>query len=185
MCKGRAAEGNRVTYDCGMPDRIRPDLFALWPAWIGFPIFGSAVLALGVQASDTALVAVGLALLALNVAIVLDHAYFTTLAIEGDAIVSRSRFGLREERIPVGAIQRIDAKRYPTTHGGALSAPNLVVRGRSETLRVNTKPYRMRELRALVAALRAANPAIAMDEFWTAVLEGREPRPGSVAESRW
>ena len=174
-----------MTYDRGMPARVRPDLFTLWPAWIGLPIFGSAVLALGVQASDTALVGIGLALLLVNIAIVLDHAYFTTLAIEDDALVSRSRFGLREERVPIGAIQRIDAKRYPTSHGGALSAPNLVVRGRTETVRMNTKPYRMRELRALVVALRAANPAIALDEFWTAVLEGRDPRPGSVAESRW
>lgn len=168
-----------------MPDRIRPDLFALWPAWIGFPVFGLAVLVLGVQATDPAMVAIGLGLLVLNVAIVVDHAYFTTLALEGDALVSRSRFGLHVERVALGAIQRIDAKRYPTSHGGALSAPNLVVRGRAETIRVNTKPYRMPELKALVLALRAANPAIAIDEFWSAVIDGRDPRSGSVAESRW
>ena len=157
----------------------------LWPAWIGFPIFGLAVLALGVQASDGPMVAIGVALLALNIAIVLDHAYFTTLAVEGDALVYRSRFGLHEERLPVGAIQRVDAKRYPTTHGGALSAPNLVARGRSDSLRVNTKPYRRDELRQLVVALRALNPSIELDEYWSAVVAGREPGTEAVARSRW
>lgn len=168
-----------------MPRRIRPDLFVLWPAWIGFPIFGLAVLALGVQASDGTMVAIGLALLALNIAIVLDHAYFTTLSVEGDALVYRSRFGLHEERLAVGGIQRIDAKRYPATHGGALSAPNLVARGRTDALRVNTKPYRLDELRQLVACLRAMNPSIELDDYWRAVSEGREPGAEAVARSRW
>src|SRR5437868_9374825 len=155
-CKGRAY----ASYSGGVATRIRPDLFVLWPAWIGFPIFGLAVLGLGVQASDGPMVAIGVALLALNIAIVVDHAYFTELSIERDTLVYRSRFGLHQERLPVGAIQRIDAKRYPTTHGGALSAPNLVARGRSDSLRVNAKPYRRKELGQLLAALRGLNPSI-------------------------
>jgi hypothetical protein len=106
-CKARA----RAAYSGAVSRRIRPDLFVLWPAWIGFPLFGIAVLAVGVQASDGTMVAIGLGLLALNVAIVVDHAYFTTLGVENDALVLRSRFGLHHERVPVGAIQRIDAKR--------------------------------------------------------------------------
>lgn len=157
----------------------------LWPAWIGFPIFGLAVLALGVQASDGTMVAIGIALLAVNIAIVVDHAYFTTLGVEGDSLVFRSRFGFREERLPVGAIQRIDAKRYPTTHGGALSAPNLVARGRAESIRVNTKPYRGEELRELVRGLRSMNPSIELDEYWSAVVEGRDPGAEAIARSRW
>jgi hypothetical protein len=164
---------------------VRPDLFALWPAWIGFPIFGLAVLVLGVQASDGLMVTIGLGLLAINIAIVLDHAYFTTLGIEHDSLVLRSRFGLQEERLAVGSIQRIDAKRYPTSHGGALSAPNLVARGRGETLRVNTKPYRRDELRDLVIALRAMNPSIELDDYWSAVVDGRDPAGEAVARSRW
>jgi len=165
--------------------RIRPDLFVLWPAWIGFPLFGLAVLILGVQASDATMVVIGLLLLALNIAIVLDHAYFTTLGVEGDALVYRSRFGFNEERLPVGGIQRIDAKRYPTTHGGAMSAPNLVARGRADSLRVNTKPYRRDELRQLVLTLRGMNPSIELDDFWSAVIEGRDPGTEAVARSRW
>ena len=165
--------------------RVRPDLFVLWPTWAALPVFGLAVLALGVQASDPALLAIGLLLIAINVAIVLDHAYFTTLSIDGDALRFRSRFGLRDERVPVGSIQRVDAKRYPTTHSGALSAPNLVVRGRSSSIRVNTKPYRMRELRSLVEALRALNPAIELDDFWSAVVAGADPAAQPVARSRW
>src|SRR5919204_452235 len=64
-CKGRA----RDPYSDAVPRRIRPDLFVLWPAWIGFPIFGLAVLALGVQASDGTMVAIGIALLAVNIAL--------------------------------------------------------------------------------------------------------------------
>ena len=168
-----------------MNSRIRPDLFALWPAWIGFPLFSLAVLALGVQASDRTMLFIGLGLLALNVAIVLDHAYFTTVGIEDDCLVYRSRFGFQQERLPVGSIQRIDAKRYPTTHGGALSAPNLVARGRGETLRVNTKPYRREELRRLVVAVRALNPSVELDEYWSAVVAGRDPSTEAVARSRW
>ncbi|OLC53505.1 MAG: hypothetical protein AUH85_14135 [Chloroflexi bacterium 13_1_40CM_4_68_4] len=168
-----------------MTGRIRPDLFVLWPAWISFPIFGLAVLTLGVQASDGTMIAIGLFLLALNIAIVVDHAYFTTLGVEGDALVFRSRFGFREERLSVGGIQRIDAKRYPTTHGGAMSAPNLVARGRADSLRVNTKPYRREELRRLVLTLRAMNPAIELDDYWSAVVEGRDPETETVARSRW
>ncbi len=168
-----------------MPRRIRPDLFVLWPAWAAFPIFGLAVLALGVQASDATMLAIGLLLLAINVGMVVDHAYFTTLSIEDDALVHRSHFGLHEDRVPVGAIQRIDAKRYPATHSGALSAPNLVVRGSTSSVRVNTKPYRMSELRSLVEGLRGLNPAIELDEFWDAVVAGRDPYTRAIPRSRW
>jgi hypothetical protein len=168
-----------------MPSRVRPDLFALWPVWVAFPIFGLAVLVLGVQASDIAMLAIGLILLMINIAIVLDHAYFTTLWVEGDTLVFRSHFGLRHQRVPIGSIQRIDAKRYPTTHGGALSAPNLVVRGRTSAIRVNTKPYRMAELRALVETLRGLNRTIELDDFWTAVVEGREAETRALPRSRW
>ncbi len=168
-----------------MPRRIRPDLFVLWPTWVAFPIFGLGVLVLGVQSSDAGLLAIGVLLLAINVGMVLDHAYFTTLSIEGDALVFRSRLGLHEDSVPIGAIQRVDAKRYPTTHSGALSAPNLVVRGRDSTIRVNTKPYRRSELRALVEALRGLNPAIELDEFWAAIVAGRDPGAQAVPRSRW
>jgi hypothetical protein len=168
-----------------MGPRIRPDLFALWPIWAAFPAFGLAVLALGVQASDGSMLAVGLALLAINVGIVVDHAYFTSLSLDGAALVFRSHFGLRRDVVPIGSIQRIDAKRYPGSHSGGLSAPNLVVRGRTSTIRVNTKPYRLAELRALVQTLRGLNRAIELDEFWTAVIEGREPLGSAVPRSRW
>lgn len=165
--------------------RIRPDLFVLWPAWIGLPIFGLAVLGFGVQSGDPALVAIGVLLLLLNIGIVLDHACFTTLSVEEGALVYRARFGTHEERVPVGSIQRIDAKRYPTSHGGALSAPNLVVRGRATTIKVNTTPYRAADLRALVETLQGLNRSIQLDDYWTDVVAGRAPESGRVARSRW
>ena len=44
--------------------------------------------------------------------------YFTTLGIEEDELVYRSWLGLRQQAVPVGSIQRIDAKRYSGAHGG-------------------------------------------------------------------
>ncbi len=164
---------------------IRPDLFVLWPAWAVFPIFGLAVLVLGVQGNDASMLGIGLGLLLINIAIVIDHAYFTTLSLEDATVVFRSHLGMSESRVPVGSIQRIDAKRYPTTHSGALSAPNLVLRGRQSTIRVNTKPYRLSELRSFVETLRSMNPAIELDDYWSALLAGREPSAQPIARSRW
>ena len=39
------------------------------------------------------------------------------------------------ERVPIGGLQRIDAKRYPGAHSG-VSAPHFVARGRDTTVKV-------------------------------------------------
>lgn len=159
-----------------MPRVVRPALLQLWPAWVAFPLVALAVVVLGAVASDATLASVGFALLLASAVLVVDYLYFTTLAIDGDLLVFRTHFGLQHERMPIGAIQRIDAKRYPAAHSG-VSAPNFVVRGRASTLKVNTRPYRIAELRTIVATLRALNPAIQLDAFWSAVTEGRDPEP--------
>lgn len=165
---------------------VRPSFARLWPAWGAFPLVGLAVVFLGVQGVDATMVAIGLGILAGNLVIVVDYAYFTTLRVDGDLVVFRSHFGLQEDRVPIGAIQRIDAKRYPAAHSG-VSAPNLVVRGRASTVKVNIKPYRLHDLRALVARLQALNPTIRLDAFWSTVAEGRDPAAESrtVPRSRW
>lgn len=165
---------------------VRPDLLQLWPAWAAFPIVALAVLALGLAVGDGILMSVGLALLIASIVLVVDYLYFTTLGVEGDLLVFRTHFGLQQERVPVGAIQRIDAKRYPAAHSG-VSAPNFVVRGRASMLKVNTRPYRLTDLRALSQTLRGLNPAIQFDAFWSAVLEGRDPEREAqrVPRSRW
>ncbi len=159
-----------------MPRVVRPALLQLWPAWVAFPLVALAVVVLGAVASDATLASVGFALLLASAVLVVDYLYFTTLAIDGDLLVFRTHFGLQHERMPIGAIQRIDAKRYPAAHSG-VSAPNFVVRGRASTLKVNTRPYRVADLRTIVATLRALNPAIQLDAFWAAVAEGHEPEP--------
>lgn len=158
----------------------------LWPTWAAFPFFGIAILALGVFSADGLMLAIGTALLLLNALLVVDHLYTTTLAVEDDALVFRSHFGFQVDRVPIGAIQRIDAKRYPAAHSG-VSAPNLVVRGRSSTLKVNIKPYRLEDMRQVIDGLRALNPRIELDAFWTAVAEGRDPlrEREPVPRSRW
>ena len=97
---------------------IRPDLALLWPSFTFFPLAALAVLFFGVGGGDPVMIVIGLLLLAVNILIVVNQAYFTTLAIEGDALVFRTNFGLREERVPIGSLQRIDAKRYPGAHSG-------------------------------------------------------------------
>lgn len=169
-----------------MPTVVRPDLLQLWPAWSAFPLVALGVIVLGVAVADATLTTIGMTLLVASVVLMADHLYFTTLALHGDLLVFRTHFGLQQQRIPIGAIQRIDAKRYPAAHSG-VSAPNFVVRGRASTLKVNTRPYRLTELRTLVATLRALNPAIQLDAFWTAVAEGRDPEREAqrVPRSRW
>lgn len=152
---------------------VRPDPALLWPAFTLFPLAGLLVLVFGATGGDSALMAIGLGLLALNGAIVVDHLYFTSLAVEGDELVHRSWLGLREQRIPMGSIQRVDAKRYSGAHGG-VSAPFFLARGRDITLRVNTKPYRLRELAAIIDAVRAANPRVGVDDFWERVIRGED-----------
>jgi hypothetical protein len=165
---------------------VRPDMLLLWPTWAAFPLFGIAILALGVFGDDNVMRGIGTGLLLFNLLLVIDYAYFTTLSIQDDSLVFRSHFGLQDDRVSVGAIQRIDAKRYPAAHSG-VSAPNLVVRGRSNTLKVNIKPYRLAELRELVATLRASNHAIQLDAFWAAVSAGRDPvrEAQAIPRSRW
>ena len=153
---------------------VRPDLTLLWPSYTLFPIAGLAILVFGASAGDTAMVGIGLLLLAANAAIVINYAYFTKLAIERGELVYRTNFGLREDRVPLGSLQRIDAKRYPGAHSG-VSAPFLVARGRISTVKVNTKPYRMRDFAPLIAVLRGANSRIELDSFWARVAAGDDP----------
>lgn len=167
-----------------MTRTLRPDLLQLWPTWAAFPLFGLGVLAIGAQARDDAMIIIGLGLLLVNLLIVVDHAYFTTLRIEHDALAFDSHFGLQHDRVAIGSVQRVDAKRYPAAHSG-VSAPHLVVRGRTKTLKVNIKPYRLAGLRELVETMRALNPAIEVDAFWSAVLAGQDPSTQPVARSRW
>jgi len=152
---------------------IRPDPALLWPAYTLFPLAGLLVLSFAAAGRDMALMIIGIALLALNGAIVVDHLYFTTLAIDGDELVFRTWLGSRTQSVPVGSIQRIDAKRYAGAHGG-VSAPHFLARGRSATVRVNTKPYRLADIAALIALLRTANPRLEIDDFWTRVSSGED-----------
>jgi hypothetical protein len=152
---------------------IRPDLALLWPSFTFFPLAALAVLVFGASAGDAALIVIGLLLLAVNILIVVNQAYFTTLGIDGDALVFRTNFGLHEERVPIGSLQRIDAKRYPGAHSG-VSAPFFVARGRDSTVKVNTKPYRLRRFASLIALLRQANSHVELDQFWSRVAAGED-----------
>jgi hypothetical protein len=153
---------------------VRPDLTLLWPSYTLFPIAGLAILVFGASAGDTAMVLIGLVLLAANAAIVVNYAYFTKLAVEGGELVYRTNFGIREDRVALGSLQRIDAKRYPGAHSG-VSAPFFVARGRASTVKVNTKPYRLRDFVPLIALLRGANSRIELDPFWARVAAGEDP----------
>lgn len=152
---------------------VRPDPALLWPAYTLFPLAGLLVLVFAAAGRDAALMAIGIGLLAANGAIVANHLYFTSLTIEGDELVYRSWLGLQDQRVPIGSIQRVDAKRYAGAHGG-VSAPHLVARGRSATVRVNTKPYRLTDMAALIDHLRAVNPRVEVDDFWTRVARGED-----------
>jgi len=152
---------------------IRPDLALLWPSFTFFPLAALAVLVFGASAGDVWLIVIGLFLLAVNMLIVVNQAYFTTLRVVGDELVFRTNFGLHEERVPIGSLQRIDAKRYPGAHSG-VSAPFFVARGRDSTVKVNTKPYRLRRFIPLIALLRQANSHVELDPFWSRVAAGED-----------
>ncbi len=152
---------------------VRPDPALLWPAYTLFPLAGLLVLVFATAGRDAGLMVIGIGLLALNGAIVVNHLYFTTLAIDGDELVYRSWLGLQRQSVAIGSIQRIDAKRYAGAHGG-VSAPHFIARGRGETVRVNTKPYRLRDIAALNELMRAANPRIELDDFWVRVGRGED-----------
>jgi hypothetical protein len=165
---------------------IRPDLALLWPSFTFFPLAALAVLVFGVSGGDQVLTGIGLLLLAANILIVLNQAYFTSLAIVGDALVFRTNFGLHEERVAIGSLQRIDAKRYPGAHSG-VSAPFFVARGRDSTVKVNTKPYRLRSFAPFIAVLQQANSRVELDSFWSRVAAGEDVSKeiSLTPRSRW
>src|SRR3989475_8579781 len=138
----------------------------LWPSYTLFPLVGLAILVLGASGRDSVMVVIGLLLLAANAGIVINYAYFTKVAIEDGDLVYRTNFGTRVDRVPLGGLQRIDAKRYPGAHSG-VSAPFFVARGRDSTGKVNTKPYRLRRFAPLIALLRQATSLVAHDPFWS------------------
>ncbi len=152
---------------------VRPDPGLLWPAYTLFPFAGLLVLVFGSAGHDAALTVIGIGLLAVNGAIVVNHLYFTTLGVDGDELVYRSWLGLQRQSVAIGSIQRIDAKRYAGAHGG-VSAPHFLVRGRQATVRVNTKPYRLRDIAGLIKLMRSANPRIEVDGFWERVARGED-----------
>ena len=86
----------------------------------------------------------------------------------------RTNFGSRVDRVPLGGLQRIDAKRYPGAHSG-VSAPFFVARGRDSTVKVNTKPYRLRDFTSLIGVVRSANARVELDPFWARVAAGEDP----------
>ena len=153
---------------------VRPNLPLLWPSYTFFPVAGLGILVFGASVGDSIMVLIGLLLLATNAAILVNYAYFTRLGIENDELVYRTNFGMRVDRVPLGALQRIDAKRYPGAHSG-VSAPFLVARGRDSTVKVNTKPYRLRDFIPLIGQLRAVNARVALDPFWARVAAGEDP----------
>lgn len=165
---------------------VRPDLLLLWPSYTFFPLAGLAVLVFGVAGHDGVMATIGIGLLALNGLIVLNYAYFTELRVEGDELVYRTLFGTHRESVAIGALQRVDAKRYPGAHSG-VSAPHFVARGRASTVKVNTKPYRLRDFAALIAALRVANARFELDPFWSRVVNGEDATKevALTPRSRW
>ena len=165
---------------------VRPYLPLLWPSYTLFPVAGLVALYFGVTAREAAMVGIGIGFLALNAGTVLNYAYFTRLGIEGDQLVYRTFFGTHREAVAIGAMQRIDAKRYPGAHSG-VSAPHFVARGRDATVKVNTKPYRLRDFADLIGVLRAANTRLELDPFWTRVASGEDvtKEVALTPRSRW
>jgi hypothetical protein len=165
---------------------VRPDLQLLWPSYTLFPLAGLAVLVFGAAGRDGVMTTIGIGLLALNALTLLNYAYFTDVRIDGDALVYRTLFGTHRESVPVGSLQRIDAKRYPGAHSG-VSAPHFVARGRAATVKVNTKPYRLRDFAALISTLRVANARFELDPFWSRVLAGEDvtKEVALTPRSRW
>ena len=152
---------------------VRPDPLLLWPAYTLLPLAGLSILVFGASASDLALVVIGGALVALNAVFVVNQLYATSVGVDRDELVYRTWFGLVEARLPIGSVQRVDAKRYAGGHGG-WSAPHFVARGREEVVRVNTKAYRLADFVPLLALIRSANPRVELDEFWTRVARGED-----------
>jgi len=153
---------------------VRPDLALLWPSYTLFPLAGLAILVFGASGGDAVMVVIGLLLLAANAAIVVNYAYFTKLAIENGDLVYRTNFGTRVDRVPLGGLQRVDAKRYAGAHSG-VSAPFFVARGRDTAVKVNTKPYRVRDFAPLIALVRTTNSRVDLDPFWARVAAGEDP----------
>lgn len=165
---------------------IRPNLGAIWPSFTLFPLAGIAVLVFGAAGRDPVMAVIGIGLLAINAGIVANFTYFTKLSIEGDELIYRTFFGMHVERVAIGSLQRVDAKRYPGAHSG-VSAPHFVARGRDATVKVNTKPYRLSDFSRLVGMLRSANARVALDPFWEAVLRGEDVSKeiALTPRSRW
>lgn len=161
-------------------------MLLLWPSYTAFPLASLAVLVFGAAGRDGVMSSIGIGLLALNVLIVLNYAYFTSVRVEADELVYRTMFGTHTERVPIGALQRIDAKRYPGAHSG-VSAPHFVARGRSSIVKVNTKPYRLRDFASLIATLRVANARLELDPFWSRVAAGEDvtKEVALTPRSRW
>jgi hypothetical protein len=166
--------------------RVRPDLALLWPSYTLFPLAGVAVLVFGVAGRDGVMTAIGIGLLVVNALVVLNYAYFTELRIEADELVYHTFFGAHRESVAIGSLQRLDAKRYPGAHSG-VSAPHFVARGRATTVKVNTKPYRLRDFAALIATLRVANARFELDPFWSRVAAGEDvtKEVALTPRSRW
>src|SRR5438477_11935740 len=143
---------------------VRPNLVLLWPSYTLFPLAGLGVLVFGASGRDSTMVIIGLLLLAANAAIVINYAYFTKLAVEDGELVYRTNFGTRVDRVPLGGLQRIDAKRYPGAHSG-VSAPFFVARGPGSPVKVSTKPYRRRDFAPLIGVVRWANAPADLDPF--------------------
>jgi hypothetical protein len=158
----------------------------LWPTYTLFPLAGLSVLVFGVAGRDPVMVAIGIGLLALNVLVVINQLYFTDLRIHGDELVYRTNFGLHRESVPIGSLQRIDAKRYPGAHSG-VSAPHFVARGRASAVKMNTKPYRLAEIASLIATIRTANARVELDPFWSRVANGEDvtAEAALTPRSRW
>ena len=158
----------------------------LWPSYTLFPLAGLSILVFGAAGRDPVMATIGIALLALNALVVVNYLYFTELRIDGDELVYRTMFGTHRESVPVGSLQRIDAKRYPGAHSG-VSAPHFVARGRATVVKVNTKPFRLADFAALIATLRTANARFALDPFWAGVMNGDDvtKEAALTPRSRW
>ena len=165
---------------------LRPDMRILWPSYTLFPLAGLSILVFGAAGRDPVMATIGIALLALNALVVVNYLYFTDLRIAGDELVYRTMFGTHRESVPIGSLQRIDAKRYPGAHSG-VSAPHFVARGRAATVKVNTKPYRLSDFAALIATLRTANARFELDTFWAGVVRGGDVTKEAelTPRSRW
>ena len=99
-------------------------MLILWPSYTLFPLAGLSVLVFGSAGRDGVMVAIGLALLAVNALVVLNYLYFTDLRIQGDELVYRTMFGIHRENVPIGALQRC----FPVWRSTAWSVPSVEIR---------------------------------------------------------